>query len=101
MGSPTLEKVRSEALNLSESERAELAHNLVASLDGPLEPDVERAWDAEILRRLAEIDSGTADLIDREEFGRRMRARMRMSVPGLARISRTLLMRRSICLNKI
>ena len=79
MGSIALEKVRSEALNLSESERAELAHNLVASLDGPSEPDVEKAWDAEILRRLAEIDSGTANLIDREEFGRRLRARMRRS----------------------
>lgn len=76
MGSPTLEKIRSEALNLSESERAELAHNLVASLDGPSEPDAEKAWDAEILRRLAEIESGTANLIDREEFGRRMRARI-------------------------
>ena len=76
MGSIALEKVRSEALNLSQSERAELAHNLVASLDGPSEPDVEKAWDAEILRRLAEIDSDTANLIDREEFGRRLRARM-------------------------
>jgi putative addiction module component (TIGR02574 family) len=76
MGSPTLEKVRSEALNLPESERAELAHNLVASLDGPADPDAEKAWDAEILRRLSEIDSGTANLIDREEFRRRMRARM-------------------------
>lgn len=79
MGGTTLEKVRSEALNLSESERAELAHNLVASLDGPSEPDVEKAWDAEILRRLSEIDSSTANLIDREEFSRRLRARMRLS----------------------
>lgn len=79
MGSPTLEKVRSEALNLSESERAELAQNLVASLDWPSEPDVEKAWDAEILRRLAEIDSGTANLIDRKELGRRMRGRMSRS----------------------
>ena len=76
MGTSTLEKIRSEALNFSESERAELAQNLVASLDGPSEPDVEKAWDAEILRRLAEIDSGTADLIDRQELGRRMRARI-------------------------
>ncbi len=79
MGSPILEKVRSEALNLSESERAELAHSLVASLDGASESDVEKAWDAEIIRRLAEIDSGTANLVDREEFGRRMRARMTSS----------------------
>ena len=76
MSNPTLEKVRTEALGLSESERAELAHNLVASLDGPAESDAEKAWDAEIVRRLAEIDSGTASLIDREEFRRRMRARM-------------------------
>lgn len=79
MGNTTLEKVRSEALGLSESERAELAQNLVASLDGPSEPDVDKAWDAEILSRLAEIDSGTAILIDREEFGRRMRARISRS----------------------
>ena len=79
MVSTSLEKIRSEALTLSESERAELAHNLVASLDGPSDPDVEKAWDAEILRRLAEIDSGTANLIDREEFSRRLRARMHRS----------------------
>ena len=76
MGSPTLERVRSEALDLPESERAELAQNLVASLDGPPEADVDKAWDTEILRRLAEIDSGTAKLIDRQEFSRRMRDRM-------------------------
>lgn len=76
MGSPTLERVRSEALDLPESERAELAQNLVASLDGPPEADVDKAWDAEILRRLVEIDSGTAKLIDRQEFSRRMRDRM-------------------------
>ena len=76
MAGPTLEKVRSEALRLPESERAELAHSLVASLDGPADADVEPAWDAQILRRLAEIDSGTAELIDREELRRRMRARM-------------------------
>lgn len=76
MGSPTLEKVRSEALNLPESERAELAHNLVVSHDGQSEPDVEQAWDAEILRRLAEIDSSTANWIARQEFSRRMQSRM-------------------------
>ena len=76
MGSQTLEKIRSEALSFPESQRAELAHSLVAGLDGPADADVELAWDAEILRRLAEVDSGTANLIDREEFRRRMRAGM-------------------------
>jgi putative addiction module component (TIGR02574 family) len=71
-----LEKLRSEALRLPEAERAELAHSLVLSLDGPADKDAESAWDAEIQRRLAEIDAGTAKLIDREELRRRMRARM-------------------------
>ena len=77
MGSSELEKVRAEALNLPEPDRAELAHNLVASLDGPADPDTEQAWNAEILRRLAEIDSGVASLIDREEFRRRLSARIK------------------------
>ena len=73
MASTALEKVRSEALNLSEAERAALAYNLVVSLDGPLDSDVEKAWDMEIMRRLSEIESGTANLVDRKEFRRRMR----------------------------
>ena len=76
MSGQTLEKVRTEALSLSEAERAELAQNLIASLDGPPDQGVESAWDVEIRRRLAEVDSGTAQLIDREEFRRRMRERM-------------------------
>jgi putative addiction module component (TIGR02574 family) len=76
MGSTTLEKLRSEVLGLPEPERAELAHELVKSLDLPVEPDAADAWDREILRRLAEIDPGTARLVDRHELRRRMRARM-------------------------
>ncbi len=76
IASAALEKLRAEALELPESERAELAYELVASLDGPADADVEKAWDAEISRRLAEIDAGTAKLIDREEFRRRLRARL-------------------------
>jgi putative addiction module component (TIGR02574 family) len=76
MGNPTLEKLRAEVLKLSDPDRAELAQQLVASLDGTPDPGVEEAWDAEILRRLAEIDAGTAKLIDRAEFSRRMRARI-------------------------
>lgn len=76
MGATTLEKLRSEALSLSEPERAELAHSLVTSLDGPADRDTQLSWDVEIQRRLAEIDSGTAQLIDREDLRRRMRERM-------------------------
>lgn len=76
MATESLHKLRSEVLMLPESERAELAHELIKSLDAPADADVTDAWDREILRRLAEIESGTAKLIDRDEFRRRMRARL-------------------------
>ena len=76
MSSTTLEKLRSEVLGLPEAERAELAHELVKSLDLPVDSDAADAWDREIVRRLAEIDAGTARLVDRDELRRRMRARL-------------------------
>ena len=79
MGNPPLEKVRSEALKLTDEERAKLAHDLVASLDGEIEVNADQEWDLEVSRRLAEIDSGTAILIDRAEFSRRLRERLNQS----------------------
>lgn len=74
MSSLTLEKLRSEVLRLPEFERAELAHDLVKSLDSAVDVDAADAWDEEILRRLARIDAGRARLVDRDELRRRMRA---------------------------
>lgn len=76
MSNTSLAKLRSDALGLSEKERAELARDLMKSLDGPLDPDAADAWDKEILRRLAEIDAGTAKLVDRAELRRRMQRRL-------------------------
>ena len=73
MASVALDQLRSKALELSESERAELAHDLVASLDGKPDIGALDQWDAEILRRLQHIDEGTVDAIDRAELKRRMR----------------------------
>jgi len=77
MDRSTLERLRAEALKLPELDRAELAHQLVASLEGASDSGEQEMWNTEILRRVAEIDAGSAKLIDREEFSRRMRARMR------------------------
>jgi len=43
MASVALEQLRTKVLALSESERAELAHELVASLDGDAEPGADDA----------------------------------------------------------
>jgi hypothetical protein len=76
MGTETLQRISSEALLLSETDRAELAHTLIKSLDAPADADVVEAWDREIQRRLAEIDAGTAVIIDRDEFTRMAQARI-------------------------
>ena len=75
MAKQSVEELRRQALGLPETDRAELAWDLVASLDGPADSDVTEAWDKEILKRLAEIDAGTAELIDRDELTRRLRQR--------------------------
>lgn len=72
-----LESLKSAAMALPERERAKLASDLVASLDGPAEHDVAEAWDIEICRRINEIESGKAELLDVEEVLTRARARIR------------------------
>jgi hypothetical protein len=56
--SKTAQKVLHEALRLELSERAELAAELLASLDGELDEDVDAAWAVEIERRAARARSG-------------------------------------------
>lgn len=75
MKTEPLQRLRSEILALSEAERAELAHDLIQSLDAPRDNGVEDAWDREVLRRIGEIDANQVELLDRDEFRRRIRAK--------------------------
>ena len=68
-----------EALRLPEGDRAELAAELIKSLDGSPDTDVDAAWAREIERRCAAVDAGEAvtsdweavrSRIEREVFGR-------------------------------
>ena len=56
--SKTGQKVLEDALRLELPERAELAAELLASLDGEPDENVEAAWAAEIERRAARARSG-------------------------------------------
>jgi len=56
----TVEKVRSEVMTLSASERASLAHELILSLDDPADHDLSPAQETEIQRRLKMVREGTA-----------------------------------------
>lgn len=57
-----------EILRLPANERARLALELIRSLDGDPEAGAAAAWDAEIERRGAEVDEGTADTMTLEEY---------------------------------
>ena len=72
-----LDALRVDALALAEQERAQLARDLVASLDGPAESDVAAAWDLELCRRINEIEHGEATLLDPAEVLTRARERIR------------------------
>lgn len=70
--SKTTHDVLADALRLQPDARAELAAELLASLDGPPDADAEAAWDAEIDRRVAAIEAGGIELEPWSEVRRRI-----------------------------
>ncbi len=65
--------VLAEALEIDDNERAELATELIASLDGEPDEGAEAAWATEIERRMADIDDGTATLTSWANVERRIK----------------------------
>lgn len=76
MSTDAMERLRSQALALSIPERAELAHDLIESLDAPADECVEDAWDKEIVRRITQIDAEQAKLLNRDEFRKKLQDRI-------------------------
>lgn len=64
------ESVLSQALELDEEERQLLALRLEASLGEAKEPGYDAAWEAEIKRRVEELERGEVELIEWEEVRR-------------------------------
>lgn len=64
-----------DLLRLPVEERAKLALELLRTLDGEPEPGAAEAWDAEIERRGAEVDGGTADTMTLDEYRAHVRQR--------------------------
>ena len=76
MTSTSFKQALDLALELSAAERAALAHHLLASLDGPPDAHTGQALEAEIARRLEELERGDARTVDAEEALRRIDARL-------------------------
>lgn len=65
-----------KALALSDEERAALAGSLLDSLDTAVEAGAEEAWNQEIARRIADLDSGRAKTVPWEEIRARISSRL-------------------------
>ena len=57
------EEILNAALKLKDKEKAAIAASLLESLDPLADDDVESAWQAEIQKRLHEIETGTVSLV--------------------------------------
>jgi putative addiction module component (TIGR02574 family) len=64
--------VLADALRLDDDARAALVAELLASLDGPADPDAGQAWDAEIAQRIEAIEAGHVVLEPWDEVRRRI-----------------------------
>ena len=70
--STTLQSVEAAALKLNAEERAELIERLIDTVVPA--PPLHPAWEAEIERRIAELDAGTVECIPAEKVFADMRA---------------------------
>lgn len=67
----SLDEVTEQALKLTAEERAELIERLADTVLPP--PPLHPAWEAEIARRVAEMDAGLAESIPAEQVFAEMR----------------------------
>jgi putative addiction module component (TIGR02574 family) len=69
-------KLLEQALSLSVEEQEALADSLISNLGGKVDEGVQAAWDAEIEKRIAELDSGRAKTTPWTEVRRRNLAKL-------------------------
>jgi len=74
--SPDVSKLLEQALALPVEEQEALAESLIASLGGRLDAGILAAWDEEVGRRIADLDSGKAKTIPWEEVRQRNLAKL-------------------------
>ena len=73
----TFEEILGAALALPPGARAMLADELLQSLDGSHQEQIDAAWAEEIERRIREIDEGKVEMIDGELVMQKLRARFK------------------------
>ena len=71
------ELIEKQALNLTAQQRAQLARELLDSIDNLSPEEIRALWLDEAERRAREIDTGVATLVSGEEVSKRARALVR------------------------
>jgi putative addiction module component (TIGR02574 family) len=69
-------KLLEQALSLSVEEQEALADSLISNLGGKVEEGVQEAWESEIIKRLADLDSGKAKTTSWTEVRQRNLAKL-------------------------
>ncbi|HEU5400278.1 MAG TPA: addiction module protein [Terriglobales bacterium] len=69
-------KLLQKALSLSVEEQEALAESLISNLGEKVDEDVQAAWETEIAKRVAELDTGQARTISWSEVRRRNLAKL-------------------------
>jgi putative addiction module component (TIGR02574 family) len=72
-----ISEIEKEIRSLARPEQERLLRALLEELDGPVDPDAERAWLDEVQRRSADFDAGLINAIPAEEVFERVRARLK------------------------
>lgn len=70
-------EIEKEIRGLARSEQERLLRALLEELDGPIDPDAERALLDEVQRRSADFDAGLTKTFPAEEVFERARARLK------------------------
>ena len=73
---PEVSRLLEQALSLSVQEREALAESLISNLDGKVDEGVQAAWEAEIGKRIADLDSGKAKTTTWAEVRKRNLAKL-------------------------
>lgn len=69
-------EIYDEIQSLGDSEKERLLRKLIAELDGPADPDVEKMWLAEAQRRYQELVDGKVKGVPGDRVFERVRARL-------------------------
>ncbi|MDX8392360.1 MAG: addiction module protein [Mariprofundaceae bacterium] len=72
-----LNEIKNEALHLPEGDRADLAQELLISLDLPTQDEIADDWLIEAQQRAKDLDSGLVQPIPAEEVRQKAQALLR------------------------